>query len=269
MGKKTEANSGKKKEKPHSKAEKVTERRKAFGTEMPGRWIMDHVEAVRSFEVDKSSSPLWCKCVIASQLNAPRLDLGELVKTEVKRSVVHKVKGISRGFLVEDKKTGETWLRTEGINIEEFAVNARNLDMTRFYTNDIHAMAQFFGIDAARRVLVREINNVFSVYGIAVDPRHLSLVSDYMTFEGRYKALNRLGIATNQSPLQKASFETSMAFLKSALITGAKDDMASPSARIVTGRLVGSGTGSFDVRTDVFKAMKLLKELKCMVRDGE
>ena len=141
--------------------------------------------------------------------------------------------------------------------------------MTRFYTNDIHAMAEFFGIDAARRVLVREITNVFSVYGIAVDPRHLSLISDYMTFDGQYKALNRLGIINNQSPLQKASFETSMAFLKSALIAGAKDDMLSPSARIVTGRLVGSGTGCFDLRTNVIKAAQQMREIRAKQKGGE
>ena len=114
--------------------------------------------------------------------------------------------------------------------------------------------------------MVREITNVFSVYGIAVDPRHLSLVSDYMTFEGVYKALNRFGIASNTSPLQKASFETSMAFLKSALVSGAKDDMLSPSARIVTGRLVASGTGAFDLRTNVAKATRQLKELRAKMK---
>ena len=118
-------------------------------------------------------------------------------------------------------------------------------------------------------MLVREITNVFSVYGIAVDPRHLSLVSDYMTFDGRYKALNRLGIAHNQSPLQKASFETSMAFLKSALVAGAKEDVASPSARIITGRLVGSGTGAFDVRTNVVKAGRHLRELRAKQKEGD
>ena len=89
----------------------------------PGAWLKDQVEAVRLFEVDASPTPKWCRCVIVASLNSPRLDLAEIVKTEIKRSVVHKVRGISRGFLVEDKKTSETWLRTEGINIEEFARN--------------------------------------------------------------------------------------------------------------------------------------------------
>ena len=100
---------------------------RAFGKLPSGQWIVNHVESVRSFKLDRSSSasPKWCTCIIASQLEAPRLDLGELVKSEVKRSVVHKVKGINRGFIVEEKKTGETWLRTEGINIEEFASHAQ------------------------------------------------------------------------------------------------------------------------------------------------
>lgn len=66
----------------------------------------------------------------------------------------------------------------------------------------------------------QEIRDVFAAYGIAVDYHHLSLVADYMTFEGRYKAFNRIGIESNPSPLQKMSFETTMNFLKSATIAG-------------------------------------------------
>jgi DNA-directed RNA polymerase I subunit RPA1 len=43
------------------------------------------------------------------------------------------------------------------------------------------------------------------------------------------------------------SFETTTQFLVDALLTGAKEDMVSPSARIALGRLVDAGTGSFDV----------------------
>lgn len=56
--------------------------------------------------------------------------------------------------------------------------------------------------------------------GIAVDPRHLSLVADYMCFEGFYKPLNRFGIQSNSSPLQQMTFETSYKFLKEATMMG-------------------------------------------------
>lgn len=58
------------------------------------------------------------------------------------------------------------------------------------------------------------------VTGIAVDPRHLSLVADYMCFEGVYKPLNRFGIQSNSSPLQQMTFETSFQFLKQATMMG-------------------------------------------------
>ena len=67
---------------------------------------------------------------------------------------------------------------------------------------------------------LQEIKNVFAAYGIEVDYRHLSLVGDYMTFEGKYKPFNRVGIESNASPLQKMTFETTMAFLKTATILG-------------------------------------------------
>ena len=56
--------------------------------------------------------------------------------------------------------------------------------------------------------------------GIEVDPRHLSLVADYMCFEGVYKPLNRFGIRSNSSPLQQMTFETSYKFLKDATMLG-------------------------------------------------
>ena len=64
------------------------------------------------------------------------------------------------------------------------------------------------------------MRDVFAAYGIAVDYHHLSLIADYMTFEGRYKAFNRGGLESNPSPLQKMSFETTMHFLKNATLHG-------------------------------------------------
>ena len=64
---------------------------------------------------------------------------------------------------------------------------------------------RYYGIEAANRVIVREIVSVFAAYGITIDPRHLTLVGDYMTFDGAYKPFNRIGIENNPSPLQQVS----------------------------------------------------------------
>lgn len=41
-------------------------------------------------------------------------------------------------------------------------------------------MMEKYGIEAARDSIIRELRAVFSVYGIAVNHRHLSLIADYM-----------------------------------------------------------------------------------------
>ena len=53
-----------------------------------------------------------------------------------------------------------------------------------------------------------------------VDFRHLSLLSDYFTCEGEYKACSRQALMSSLSPLQKMSFETCTQFLKSAVLRG-------------------------------------------------
>jgi len=67
------------------------------------------------------------------------------------------------------------------------------------------------------------------------------------TFEGGYKPFNRKGISTNPSPLLKASFETTAAFLSDATLYGDFDDLTTPSASIVIGQPNATGTGAFDV----------------------
>ena len=105
-------------------------------------------------------------------------------------------------------------------------------------------------MEAARASIVGEVLSVFGVYGINVDPRHLALIADYMTFEGKYRPMNRLGIGGSASPFLKMSFETSMNFLTAATTRGGLDNTESPSARIVLGRVVGNGTGCCGVRMD-------------------
>ena len=64
---------------------------------------------------------------------------------------------------------------------------------------------------------------------------------------GGLRGLNRAGIHSSGSPYLKMSFETCAAFLVDALMTGARDNLRSPSARLVMGRVVDAGTGACDL----------------------
>lgn len=111
-----------------------------------------------------------------------------------------------------------------------------------------------YGVEAARSALLDEISGVFSAYGIGVDRRHLSLICDAMTAGGEYRPLSRIGINNSASPLLKMSFETTCKFLTDATLTGDTDMMTSPSARLILGRPINTGTGAFDLRLNMAAA---------------
>lgn len=91
---------------------------------------------------------------------------------------------------------------------------------------------------------------MFQVYGITVDPRHLLLIADYMTFDGSFKPLSRSGIESSASPLQQMSFESTLKFLKSAIVKSQLDSLNSPSSRLMVGQPCKSGTGAFTCMTN-------------------
>merc|ERR1711991_1183626 len=171
---------------------------------------------------------------------APKLLLVEILKATMPRAVVRYVRGITRAYINPGDDEGKMSIQTVGVNFS--AAWAFN-DVIDIESNHVYGVLQTYGVEAARQALVNEVKGVFDVYHIGVDQRHLSLVADYMTFEGGYKALNRIGIGTSPSPLHKASFETTMNFVTKDTIRGNMDALRNPSARIVLGQLVGGGTG--------------------------
>ncbi|NXL86536.1 RPA1 polymerase, partial [Alectura lathami] len=198
-----------------------------------------------------TENELWCEVSLTLPLMKVYFDISSLLLSLARSTVIHEVKGITRCLLnesINEQGEKELILNTEGINLAELFRYSDILDLNRLYSNDIHAMAKNYGIESALRVVIKEIKDVFAVYGIVVDPRHLSLVADYMCFEGVYKPLNRFGIQSSSSPLQQMTFETSYKFLKEATMMGAHDELRSPSACLVLGKVVKGGTGLFDLK---------------------
>lgn len=49
-----------------------------------------------------------------------------------------------------------------------FVCSVQILDLSRLYSNEVHAMANTYGIEVALRVIEKEIKDVFAVYGMYV-----------------------------------------------------------------------------------------------------
>ncbi|XP_031567352.1 DNA-directed RNA polymerase I subunit RPA1-like [Actinia tenebrosa] len=187
----------------------------------------------------------WCEVVIKFPVLRWKVRLTSLIEKLALQSVVYETPGIRRCFLVEEKDS--SYLKTDGVNFQVAFRHHDILDVNKLYTNDIHAVANTYGIEAAARVIAKEVKNVFGGYGIHVDHRHLNLVAEYMTYEGKIKAFNRIGIESSASPFQKMSFETTTHFLRGAVLSGDTESLKSPSSRLVVGRVVEGGTGCFDL----------------------
>ncbi len=169
--------------------------------------------------------------------------MSNVVRKAAAQGVVHEIRNVKRAFITREK--GEYMLLTDGVNVEKAWEMRDHLNIRRLACNNVHDMARYYGIEAANKTIVKEIVGVFKAYGIHINPRHLSLIADYMTFDGTYRPFNRIGIESNPSPLQQMTFETAVGFLRNATLAGKTDRLESPSSCVVMGKPWVAGTGAF------------------------
>jgi len=208
-------------------------------------WLHDFSHAVKELEDEDGSYILFTDVILQFPCTQRKLLMIDLAEEAAGLTLFNSLKGIKGAFVLE--KDDKLILQTDGVNFEAVYRNADVLNADAATCNDIVAILNTYGVEAARNMIASEVNAVFAAFGITSDARHLGLLADYMTFLGGYRPLNRMGIATNCSPFLKMSFETTATFLEQATLAGDTDDMRNPSACIVLGKPVPTGTGSFDV----------------------
>ena len=177
----------------------------------------------------------------------------KLVEDAASRTAVRVTKNIVRAHPVpcaNEKGVADAGagVMTEGVNFSAaWSLSEELCRHSDIRSNDINAILETYGVEAARESIVSEIKGVFGVYGINVNFRHLGLIADFMTRNGGYTPMNRAGMWNCPSPLQQMSFETTCTFLSQAAQDGTHDSLESPSARIVAGCAPRVGTGCFDL----------------------
>lgn len=80
----------------------------------------------------------------------------------MERVIIHEIPGINRAILTEEDN--KIILKTEGSRgVSELFRYANVLDLNSLYCNDIQMMLNTYGIEAANRVIINEVKNVFKV----------------------------------------------------------------------------------------------------------
>lgn len=125
------------------------------------------------------------------------------------------------------------------------------MDPRRTTTNDICEIFEVLGIEAVRKAIEREMNQVISFDGSYVNYRHLALLCDVMTAKGHLMAITRHGINRQEvGALMRCSFEETVDILMEAAVHSEQDPVKGVSENIMLGQLAKAGTGCFDLVLD-------------------
>ena len=181
----------------------------------------------------------------------PKLLLVSMIEQLAEKYVVREVEKVQKAALLKaDNKNPVMRVQTAGINFAHAHRLSKFVDVDSIYTNDVQAVYKTYGVEAARQSILGEISAVFQAYGIGVNPRHLTLVADYMTHTGEIRAMTRNGIASSASPFLKMTFESTTRFLATAASRGEYENMKGPSAALVLGLAPRVGSGLCELRHD-------------------
>ena len=195
--------------------------------------------------------------------SAPNNILGDLIdlKNEIMKINVRGIGGVSDLFI--EKEGGQKMVTTmnyygwgsDPSAIIKNPILSQIIDVDQVTANDVLQIEELYGIEAARNCFIQEMYNTLSS---DMNIRHLELLADNMSHLGELLSVNRFGVKRgNNEPLHRASFEeTTKQFVDSSLHTE-KDPMRGPSANVMFGQFINSGTNAFTIALDHEKLMQL------------
>ena len=105
--------------------------------------------------------------------------------------------------------------------------------------------------------------DVINSAGASLNPRHIEVLVDTMTFSGNIMSIDRFGInRSNYGPIAKASFEEMTDQLYRSAIFGEIDECNGVSANVLFGQESNCGTGMSDL---LFDELNSLLQIKLML----
>ena len=133
----------------------------------------------------------------------------------------------------------------EGYGLKD-CMNTEGVIGTRVSSNNVMECCDILGIEAARKTIAVEIAKVMREMNI--DPRHMELLADVMTYKGEVLGITRFGMSKmRDSVLQLASFEKTPDHLFDAAAGMKTDRIEGVSEAIILGQTMSIGTGGFQM----------------------
>ncbi|KAJ3826441.1 hypothetical protein F5878DRAFT_258749 [Lentinula raphanica] len=161
-------------------------------------------------------------------------------------------------------KKGDKELLVEGYGLQKCMIT-EGVVGEHTSSNHVIEVAQVLGIEAARRTIINEIQYTMKSHDMNIDPRHVMLLGDVMSYKGEVLGITRFGVAKmKDSVLMLASFEKTTDHLFDAAAFGKNDSISGVSESIIMGNAAaGCGTSMphlVSVAPTLSKPRKLLFE---------
>jgi len=159
--------------------------------------------------------------------------------------------GISKikNFIISKNNCNEHIIESQGNNMYELFL-LPFINHKTIKTNNMWEVFNIVGIEGTRKFLYEELKNIVSSDGTFINPAHLYLLIDIMTFYGTIQSISRYGVKKeNNSVLTRATFEESLDHFSKAAFFSEKENVVSVSSSIMCGKRskVGSGLNSVTV----------------------
>lgn len=172
--------------------------------------------------------------------NEPLLKIRRSIN-KLKGTRIQGVRGIDK--VIVAKEDDEYVIKTRGTNLKAI-IAIPEIDGARTKTNDIKEITTVLGIEAGRIAVVNELSGVLKENGIAIDIRHIMLLSDLMTWDGEIRGIVRTGITRGKaSPFARAAFEETVKHLLDAAFKGEIENLEGVVENIIVGQPIKVGTG--------------------------
>ena len=225
--------------------------------------IAEVIESHKKLKIDPNDIRIYNGSIISIEVAPPQKPRREGLKGSKKEDVdlfirVQNLKRMlpnipirgypeaSRAIIkVDEKDETKNSLLVEGYGLKA-CMTTEGINGTKTKTNSIIEMRDVLGIEAARKTIIDEISDVMS--DMDIDPRHMQLLADVMTYKGDVLGITRFGLSKmRDSVLQLASFEKTPDHLFEAAWHMKRDKIEGVSECIIMGQSMSQGTGAFKV----------------------
>ncbi|EEZ92743.1 MAG: RNA polymerase Rpb1 domain 5 [Candidatus Parvarchaeum acidiphilum ARMAN-4] len=154
--------------------------------------------------------------------------------------------GVSRAILNQNSQ-GNYWIKTIGTNLSE-VLKMEEIDQKNTVSNDIIEVSKVLGIEAARNLIIEEVNATLQNVGLTVDLRHIFLIADAMCLDGAVRGIGRYGLSGEaDSVLARASFEVPLKHLIEAGMYHESDPFKYVANDIMSNQVIPIGTGRVEL----------------------